>query len=355
MRTVFILINNLRSGGAEKQSIYLYRNMKIIYSTKLVVYYGDQKDSRMLDLLGDDLNDVIWLEGSHLSKLMYFFRMFSNAKADVCISYLATTNFINAIIGKLAGVKIRIGGIRNSRFKRRKLLIQRFLHNHWLSYSVFNNNNGLQALVNKGFNVNKSSVIFNCIDAVDYCKEFDKPEIVNILTVGRFVEQKDYYTALDVIRLLDARKLKFRYTIIGHGVLEQEISNYVSYHNLNHIVEVFIKPKDISNYYKNADIYLSTSLFEGLSNSIMEALSYCLPVVATDVGDNNHLVRDGESGYLTQVRDIEDIADKLELLIRDAELRKAFGEAGKRHVSDNFSVSKFVEKYVELIESLAKK
>lgn len=355
MITTVILINNLRSGGAEKQSIYLYRNLKTIYSTKLVVYYGDQKDSRMLNLLGDDLSDVIWLEGSHLSKFIYFFRMFSNSKVNVSISYLATTNFINAVIGKLAGVKIRIGGIRNSRFKWQKFLIQRYLHNHWLSYSVFNNNNGLNTLVKRGFNAKKSSVIFNCIDAVDFCREFNKPGIVNILTVGRFVEQKDYYTALDVIRLLDARKLKLKYTIVGHGVLEQEIRNYISYHNLNHIVEVVMKPKDISNYYKNADIYLSTSLFEGLSNSIMEALSYSLPVVATNVGDNNYLVKDGESGYLTNVKDGVTIANKLEILIRDAELRKVFGEAGKRHISENFSVSRFVEKYVELIESLAHK
>lgn len=355
MKLVVITINNLRSGGAEKQSIYLYRNLKTIYNTKLIVYYGDQKDSRMLDLLGDDLEDVIWLEGNHLSKMIYFFKMFSHSKADVCISYLATTNFINAIIGKLAGVKIRIGGIRSSRINWYKLLLQRHLHNYWLSYSVFNNNKGLQSLIKKGLIKEKSTVIFNCIDVVDFKRGFKKPEIANILSVGRFVEQKDYYTAIDVIRLLVERKLKFKYTIVGHGVLEQEIRNYISDHKIDQLVDVIIKPKDVYKYYENADIYLSTSVIEGLSNSIMEALSYSLPVVATNVGDNSYLVKEGVNGYLTNVKDVVTIADKLEILIRDAELRKVFGEAGKRHISENFSVSKFVEKYVELIESLAKK
>ena len=76
----------------------------------------------------------------------------------------------------------------------------------------------------------------------------------------------------------------------------------ISLLDLEKEVTILINPPNIHDILKSCDIYLSTSLFEGLSNSIMEAMSTGLPVIATDVGDNRYLLRMDTTGILSLAR-----------------------------------------------------
>lgn len=351
---IFILTNTLKTGGAEKQSIYLYNALKGLYNVWLVVYYGNQLDRRMIDLLADKTdNNILYLNGFHIKKLLFLYRLFRKYPDSVCISYLATTNAINAIIGRLAGVSIRIGGIRSSEFHWIKKIIQRYFHNYLLNHTVFNNHQGLKKLSGSDFNPLKASVIHNAIDFPEVIKIENNR--LTIISVGRFVESKDYNTSLKVLKRIINSIPSIKYLIIGQGKLESEIGGTIKELGLADNTEIIINPENINQYYIRSDIYLSTSLFEGLSNSIMEAMSFALPVVATDVGDNRFLIKDGETGYLTKIKDVETIASKLELLINDAELRKTMGEKGRQHLTENFSIEKFTQHYVGLIEKLSNK
>jgi len=354
MYRVLILTNTLKTGGAEKQSIYLFNTLKEKFNTKVIVYYGNQVDQRMLDLLPDNSDKrIVFLRGSHFRKLIQIFKLFRQSDDTVCISYLATTNTINAIIGKITGVKIRIGGIRNSRFNWLKIIIQRHLHNYWLTCSIFNNHYGYEELISQGFKKEKGLVVFNCIDVPKKIKKEQNLNQINLLTVGRFVEQKDYITSLQSILELIKNGIDIKYTIVGQGHLEADLKEYVVKYDLVKHVEFIINPPNVNDYYKQADIYLSTSLFEGLSNSIMEAMSFGLPVVATDVGDNKYLIIDSESGFLVPLKDVERISSKLKILIANSYLRKEMGEKGYNHIKENFSEKKFANEYINLIEKLS--
>lgn len=350
--TALILTNTLKTGGAEKQSVYLFNALSERYKTLLVVYYGTQKDQRMLDLLQSNYrSNVIFLSGTHWARLTYIFNLFKDSINPVCISYLATTNTINAVLGKVAGVHIRIGGIRSSEHTWFKKVLQRHLHNFWLNHSVFNNHVGLQKLTEAGFNRSKASVIHNAVDIPEL--EENNHKTITIISVGRFVEAKDYLTSLAAVKIVSLNSLPFKYIIIGQGELEGLIKSQIVSLEIESIVEVVINPDSIDQYYRSSNIYLSTSVFEGLSNSIMEAMSFGLPVVATDVGDNKYLVKDGETGFLTKVKDVETIASKLEQLINDVQLRNTMGTKGRQHIIENFSMEKFTKQYIELIERLS--
>ena len=104
--------------------------------------------------------------------------------------------------------------------------------------------------------------------------------------------------------------------------------------------------------FHKTDSHFSTSIFEGTSNTIMEAMSYSLPDVATNVGDDNRLVIEGETGFLTQPKDVSALADRLEQLILSPEKRNSMGAKGYQHIKENYSVDKFQQRYFELIESL---
>lgn len=101
---------------------------------------------------------------------------------------------------------------------------------------------------------------------------------------------------------------------------------------------------------RNADIYISTSLFEGTSNSIMEALNWSLPVVATNVGDNDRLVINGENGYLLPVRDVDGFSASLNKLLDSIDLRNKMGVKSNQILRENYSMEVFEKRYLDLIE-----
>lgn len=350
--SIFILTNTLKTGGAEKQSIYLFNALSEQYKVNLIVFYGDQVDSRMLNMVNNyNKHNVIYLDGSHASKALFLYKLFKENRDPICVSYLATTNAINAFIGLLAGVRIRIGGIRNSQYNWFKLALQRVLHNHFLTLSVFNNNVGYEILSSKGFNAEKGVIIHNCIEVPVPIKFNFSPNPIVILSVGRFVEQKDYNTAIKAIGLLNGR-CNYKYIIVGHGHLENELRQVALSEGISQNIQFVINPTEVDSFYKQAHIYLSTSTFEGLSNSIMEAVSFGLPIVATNVGDNEHLVKDGITGFLVPPKDVELIADKLLYLVENPHIREELGQNGYNHISGNFSIEEFTNKYINLIENL---
>ncbi len=348
----FILTNTLLAGGAERQSIYLAKALSKKYQVNLIVYYGNQCDKRYLELASDFSNKIIFLSGNHVSKLFFLFKLFCKNKNAVIISYLATTNLINALIGGLAGINIKIGGIRSSTIKKYKFYIHRFLHNRILSYTVSNNNAICPYLIENGFNPDKLSVIHNCIDNVPaYFTRNESQRAVKILSLSRFVWQKDLIIALKAIEILnrDFKKGKFQFILAGYGPEEQSLRNFITENKLQDFVKIVINP-NVEEVLREADIFLITSIFEGTSNSIMEAMAYGLPIVATDAGDSKYLVQNGVTGYICQLGDFVDIAKKIQKLIESFELRTELGYNGYNKIKSEFSVEKMLALYINLIE-----
>ena len=143
-----------------------------------------------------------------------------------------------------------------------------------------------------------------------------------------------------------------KYYLVGYGPMEIEIRALVSDLDLGNNVVILINPAGIPEILKSCDIYLSTSLFEGLSNSIMEAMVAGLPVVATDVGDSRYLVRDGYNGFIVQCRDINVIAEKLDYLVNNENERVGFGNNSYSLIGKEFSESKLIDNYIKLILEL---
>src|SRR5690606_28192204 len=122
-------------------------------------------------------------------KILVIYKIFRKNKRGIVFSYLAKGNFINAIVGEFAKVKFKIGGIRSSLLTKNKLLLQKFLHNYLLDYTIVNSASGYQYLKNRGFNTNCLILIPNGIEVQRQNRIFNKyKKTINILSVGRFVE-----------------------------------------------------------------------------------------------------------------------------------------------------------------------
>jgi len=200
---------------------------------------------------------------------------------------------------------------------------------------IFNSYSGERIFRQKGFS--KTIVIPNCFNDISPTFQRAPKEKIKIITVGRFVEDKDYSTSLCAVNELLKISDNFLFQIVGYGPLENALRKKVRELGLDKHVEIIIKPDNIPELLIEADIYLSTSLFEGTSNAIMEAMNACLPIVATNVGDNSRLVFEGKNGCLHNVGDFKAIAKSLKILTNDYNKRIEFGLESNRMLRENYS------------------
>jgi len=138
---------------------------------------------------------------------------------------------------------------------------------------------------------------------------------------------------------------KIEYVIVGDGELENQIINWIDKLQLSNVT-IIKNPEKLGRFYLEADIYFLSSIYEGLPNSIMEALNYSLPVVSTEVGDAKFLVINGENGFIVPPKDFQLLAQRLYELVCNADMRIAFGVKGHDLLIREFSESKFQEKYI---------
>lgn len=355
-RNICVLTRTLLIGGAEKQALLLAYSLKQEYNIFLVSLFGDKTDTKFSKFIEEKNINTIYLEGNILAKFLKFYKFLKLNRINFIFAYIPITNVFAALAGILAGVKFLFGGIRTSSFIKHKLIIQRFLHNYIMTFSISNSNFSANKLTLEGFNSKKLLVIPNGIEIKKPIPKLPNNKLIDILSVGRFHIAKDYLTALKAINHLleiipEYSKL-IKYRIIGYGELEKDIRSWIKEYKLEKNVELILNSKDLDSYYKNSDIYLCTSIFEGLSNSIMEAMNFSLPIVATNnVGDNSYLVVDGLNGYLCNMKDYKTMAEKLKILITNNNKRIQMGSDSYERLKNNYSLELFRKRYIELIEN----
>lgn len=349
MRNIAILIPTLKKGGAEKQAALLKVALeKRNYKVHFILFNSELGIENELFQLGEfQQSELYLLKGSLIKKLTQLAVILRKNKVEILFSYLTATNLWGCLVGRLFGVDRIYPGIRNAYLEFPKRLSEQL--SALLSTKViFNNYRGINIFPK--FIRKKSIIIPNCyINFHDVQKKDETCEFTNIITVARFTPQKDYLTALKSIKVLIEKGYLVYYTIIGYGNEEATILQWVDELDLNNYVKVIINPQNIFKYLCKSNIYLSTSLYEGTSNSIMEALDAELPIVATNVGDNNKLVKDGVNGYLNEIQDFKGIADNIERLIIENRI-ELFGKNSKQLLKDNYSFEIYANSYYKLLD-----
>lgn len=355
MKPILIFCKTLAIGGAEKQALTLAKLLSEKGENVLVINWcGDIIDARNSTFIRENSIRYIGLEGNAISKYIKFIKIIKNEKIAVILSYLTLANFISGVSKLFLNDIVSIGGVRTEKLPFYKFFFEKLAHNYLNDATVFNNYSAKSKFEKRGFNPGKIYVIHNTIRPYPvYVNENPANEIV-IVSVSRFVEPKDFETALysfkQVVEKNPGKKLKYR--IVGYGPLEGRIRSLISLLDLQKEVDILINPPSISDILKSCDIYLSTSLFEGLSNSVMEAMSSGLPAIATDVGDNRYLIEDGYNGYIVPCRDVGLIVEKLDYLIHFEMVRKEFGNNSWLKIGSEFSEKELVEHYYELFSGL---
>lgn len=172
-------------------------------------------------------------------------------------------------------------------------------------------------------------------------------EVLNILSVGRLTFQKGYLTGLLAIQKLKHSGVKFQWSIVGHGIKHEELIFHINQLQLNKEVQLLgAKPTgDIIALYEAADIFFLPSVYEGIANAALEAMSMELPVVSTTGGGMNEVIEHSVDGLLSAIYDDESLFRSLLLLVSDAELRKRMGEAARKKIKTGFDIEMQIQKF----------
>jgi len=177
---------------------------------------------------------------------------------------------------------------------------------------------------------------------------------VHIGTVGRMVPVKGYRLFLEIAAHLHARHPNVRFSILGDGPMVAALTCEAVKLGLSDHVD-FLPPRtDPQPYYRGLDIYVNTSLHEGLPLSVLEAMACGKPIVAARVGGIPEVVHHGEHGFLVEDRNVSAFAACCERLIEDRELRRIMGRNARARVAEAFDRERMAASYRTLYEELAR-
>jgi len=179
----------------------------------------------------------------------------------------------------------------------------------------------------------------------------------HIVSTGSLIWRKGYEYALLAIRRLVDMGVPAEFEIIGEGPERQRILYTIDDLGLCGYVHLLgqLSPEQVRERLQQADTFLLSSLSEGISNAVLEAMSCGLPVVTTDCGGMTEVVTNGVEGFVVPVRDPDTMANRLQALWENPELRSAMGAAARERVVREFSLERQIREFLFMYQSVISK
>lgn len=170
--------------------------------------------------------------------------------------------------------------------------------------------------------------------------------------VSRLNATKDLLTLARAFARLHRAHSQAKLLIVGEGSERAKLEAFAAEQGLEREIILTGTRHDVPRLLRAMNAFALSSLSEGLSGAVLEAMCAGLPVVATAVGANVELVSEGETGFLIEPRADEALAERLSRLMADGEMARRFGAAGRRRVEEHYSLERMVARYEELYQSL---
>jgi glycosyltransferase involved in cell wall biosynthesis len=354
---VLYYTDSLRLGGKERQLVELLKGLKQRDMEVLLVcmdrgefYEPDVKALNIpLKYLFRRMRwDPLVMHG--------FYRLAKGCGPDVIHTNSMMSSAYALPVARLLAVPLINGSIRNS-FRNSSLRwkVERAL----LSVSDFRIANSAAGLESRGFSLNsaKDFVIHNGFDlsradAQERCDDDSSRKNGNrhfqVGMIAEFRPDKDFKTFLLAARNLLNSRQDVRFVTVGDGETLEAMKALVS--DAGDRVQFLGRRKDIEKITSSFSIGVLATFTEGISNSIMEYMVMAKPVVVTDCDGSRELVREGETGFLVPPGDYVSLAERIGFLLDNPDEARRMGQAGRRHIEQNFSLKTMVDRTVDIYE-----
>lgn len=221
--------------------------------------------------------------------------------------------------------------------------------------AVVANSHGLQALASAFNGDAPISIIPNGVDCEQFAapaREWSPPRL---LSVGRVVHQKGFDLSLRA--LANMSDLSWEFRIAGDGPQTAALQTMADEFDIGDRVRFlgWQSKAELMEHYRWANLFVFASRHEGMPNAVLEAMASGLPVVATRIAGNEELVVEGETGFLVQTENVDELRDALRKMLTNSALRKKMGAASRLRVEQNYTWQKVAEQYQMFLEQAARR
>jgi len=223
-----------------------------------------------------------------------------------------------------------------------------------------------EAMIKLGHDSQKIKIVYHGVDTKEFnpkqkdkklrekLKIFDSPTVISTRGLEPIYDVESLIKAIPLVlkRVPDAK-----FIIANNGSQEAHLKEMAkSLYIWNNVKFVgLIQHNELPKYLASSDVYVSTSLSDGMALSTMEAMACKVALVITDVGDNRTWVRNEENGFIVPIKNPEALAEKIIYLLENEEVRKRFGEISRRRIEEKGDYYKEMEKMRELYEEMARR
>lgn len=202
----------------------------------------------------------------------------------------------------------------------------------------------------------KAFVIYPAVDTGFFCPpvQKNKNRVLNLVTVGGLNWVKGHEYLLMAAKKLKDQNIQFRLEIIGEGRERQRVLYTIDDLGIKDQVVLAgkLKTEEIKSRLQSSDIFVCSSVSEGISNAALEAMSCGLPLVTTDCGGMREAVTDGVEGFVVPVRDSAGMTLAVMELLKSETLRSSMGISARKKVLEKFRLETQIKSFIELFEKV---
>ena len=298
-----------------------------------------------------------------------FYKFFRKERFDIVHTHSSKTGFMGRIAAKFAGVKIIIHTIHGFPFHPFQSAPVRLFYQNleriaglFCDRAVSVNDHERELAVDK-YLVNKKKIVTICNGIQSLASQnpvqreelgIDKNDII-VGSVSRFSEQKNIINLIKVAIDIVKDESGITFIFIGDGEYFSDAQQLVQTAGAEDNIRLMGWKSNTADWYEIFDIVILYSKWEGLSLTILEAMSMKKPIIASDIKGNNELVNEGINGYLIKVGDHKNLTKKVLSLSKDLLTQKKFGAESYKIFLEDYTLDRFVESYKELYQKLIKK
>lgn len=369
MKRIAFYMHNFNGGGAEKVTITLAELLyKDGFDISIIVKNNTGKLSttvpKYINVVDLNINNKTKV-ARNISNVRKLVRIFNSTNYDCIISVTRGMNLIASIARKISfKTKIPlIGTIHNAvsqekiNFPKLKNLLTEKLNGQFRNMVVVSEDARQEYIKLTKIDPNKTITIYNPVVSesifISSQEECFHPwlkknrEFKTLVTAGRLTAQKNQILLLEMFKEL-VKHTDSRLIILGEGELEKELEQYCINNNIREFVDFVGFVENPYSYFKNADAFVLSSIYEGLPTVLIEAMACGCNVVSTDCPTGPREILQGNKfGYLCKVNDAADLLEKTLKC-----LKSPISSEKLVNYSMNFSTEKSKELYIDLMRDV---
>ena len=355
-KRIIFFCPSMEEGGVEKNLINICNGIAYNYKVSLITANKNKKKkfTNKVNFISPG-TDYFNKKSRIMKSFFCIYLLLKNFNYEKVTLVAFQSNVLAIIMSKILNYKIIIRSNQSPNnyalnFIKRKIMGFFFRR----ADRIIVNSQDFKKEFKKFFNL-ETFVIYNLIEKISDLKKYskkkvneyffsDSKKIINILSVGRLVPQKDQLTILKALNLIKNR-IQFKFCLIGKGDEYKNLIKFIKENKLNNEIKIISFKNNVYPYYLKADVFVLSSLYEGLPNALIEALTFGLPIISTNCKTGpKEILNKKKYGKLFKIKDYNALS---KLLLKTKKKNKMKYLNDKRF---NFSLN--LTKYENLITSL---